>query len=78
VRWIVVEKSTLVAAPTLEEFSTGPSPLVHPGAEREQLGNYYYENNRVAKLVYDSDTYAVYRLDLTKLFVEGEYSRGVS
>ena len=31
VRWIVVEKSTLLAAPTLEKFSTGPSPLVHPG-----------------------------------------------
>jgi hypothetical protein len=67
VRWVVIEKSTLLAAPTLEEFSTGPPPLVHPGPEREQLGNYYYENNRVGTLVYDSDSYAVYRFDPERL-----------
>ena len=71
VRWIVIEKSTLLAAPTLEEFSTGPSPLVHPGPQREQLGNYFYENNRVGRIVFDSDSYAVYRLDQARLFAEG-------
>jgi hypothetical protein len=71
VRWIVIEKSTLLSAPTLEEFSTGPSPLVHPGTQRDQLGNYFYENNRVGRIVYDSDSYAVYRLDQAKLFAEG-------
>jgi hypothetical protein len=70
VRWIVIEKSTLLSAPTLEEFSTGPSPLVHPGPERDQLGNYYYESNRIARLIHDSDSYVVYRLIPSKLFVE--------
>jgi hypothetical protein len=70
VRWIVIEKSTLLSAPTLEEFSTGPSPLVHPGPEREQLGNYFYESNRIGTLIHDSAQYAVYRLDPSKLFVE--------
>lgn len=76
VRWIVIEKSTVLAAPTLEEFSTGPPPLVHPGPEREQLGNYYYENNRVGTLVYDSESYAVYRLDPSKLFGDNENPAG--
>jgi hypothetical protein len=66
----VIEKSTLLSAPTLEEFSTGPSPLVHPGPEREQLGNYFYESNRIATLIHDSAQYVVYRLDPSKLFVE--------
>jgi hypothetical protein len=70
VRWIVIEKSTLLSAPTLEEFSTGPSPLVHSGPEREQLGNYFYESNRIAELIHDSAQYVVYRLDPSKLFVE--------
>lgn len=70
VRWIVVEKSTLLAAPTLEAFSTGPSPLVHLGPEREQIGNYYYQNNRIGNLVYDGQSYAVYRLDPVKLFAK--------
>lgn len=70
VRWVVIEKSTLLAAPTLDEFSTGPVPLVHPGPERQQLGNYYYENNRIGDLVYDGAGYAVYRLDVQRLFNE--------
>ena len=70
VRWIVVEKSTLLSAPTLEEFSTGPSPLVHAGPEREQLGNYFYESNRIGTMIHDSASYVVYRLDASKLFVE--------
>ncbi len=78
VRWIVVEKSTLLAAPTLEKFSTGPSPLVHAGGEREQLGSYFYENNRLGTLVYDSDSYAVYKLDPTKLFPDYRHVWGIS
>ena len=78
VRFVVIDKSTLLAAQTLEEFSTGPSPLVHAGPEREQLGNYYYENNRVGKLVHDSESYAVYRLDLAKLFIDRERVWGIS
>ena len=78
VRWVVVEKSTLLAAPTLEEFSTGPSPLVHPGPEREQLGNYFYENNRLGMLVYDSDSYTVYKLDPAKLFVDARHVWGIA
>jgi len=78
VRWIVVEKSTLLSAPTLEEFSTGPSPLVHPGRERDRLGSYFYENNRLGTLVYDSDSYAVYKLDATKLFVDTRHVWGPS
>ncbi len=72
VRWIVVEKSTLLSAPTLEEFSTGRSPLVHPGQEREQLGNYFYECNRIATLIHDSAQYVVYRLDPSKLFARDQ------
>ena len=68
VRWIVIEKSTLLSAPTLEAFSTGLPPLVHPGPERAQLGNYYYEANRVGVLVADWPSYAVYRLDSSRLF----------
>jgi hypothetical protein len=70
VRWIVIEKSTLLSAPTLEEFSTGKSPLVHPGPERDQLGNFFYQANRIAKLIHDSASYVVYRIDPDKLFVE--------
>jgi hypothetical protein len=72
VRWIVVEKSTLLSAPTLEEFSTGRSPLVHPGQEREQLGNYFYECNRIATVIHDSAQYVVYRLDPSKLFARDQ------
>ena len=78
VRWVVVDKWTLLAAPTLEEFSTGPSPLVHPGEERELLGNYFYENNRIGSLVYDSPSYAVYKLDPAKLFVDSRPVSGIA
>ena len=38
--------------------------------EREQLGNYFYESNRIATLIHDSAQYVVYRLEPSKLFVE--------
>lgn len=68
VRYIVVEKHTSLAAPTLAEFSTGPTPLVRTVAQRRQLGTYFYRNNRVGTLIHDSPTYAVYRLDRQKLW----------
>jgi hypothetical protein len=68
VRYIVVEKNTSIAARTLAEFSTGPTPLVHTVAQRRQLGAYFYRNNRVGTLIHDSPTYAVYRLERRKLW----------
>jgi hypothetical protein len=68
VRYVVVEKSTSLAAPTLAEFSTGPTPLVRTAADRRRLGTYFYRNNRVGTLLYDSDSYVVYRLERSKLW----------
>ena len=68
VRYVVVEKQTSIAAPTLAAFSTGPTPLVQTAAQRRQLGSYYYRNNRVGTLIHDSPTYAVYELDRRKLW----------
>jgi hypothetical protein len=68
VRYVVVEKHTSLAPPTLADFSTGPTPLIRTNVQRRQLGTYFYRNNRVGKLVRDSPTYAVYRLDRRKLF----------
>jgi hypothetical protein len=67
VRYVVVEKHTSLAPPTLEEFSTGPTPLIRTYADRRRLGAYFYRNNRVGTLVYDSPTYAIYRLVRQKL-----------
>jgi hypothetical protein len=69
VRYVIVEHQTSLDAPTLEEFSTGPTPLVRTPAERRRLGTYFYRNNRVGRLVGDSPSYAIYRLDGSKLRV---------
>jgi len=68
VRYVVVEKHTSLAPPTLADFSTGPTPLIRTQAQRRQLGTYFYRNNRVGTLIHDSPTYAVYQLDSHKLF----------
>jgi len=68
VRYVVVEKQTSLAPPTLADFSTGPTPLIRTSVQRRQLGAYFYRNNRVGTLISDSPTYAVYRLDAHKLF----------
>ena len=68
VRYVVVEKHTSLAPVALADFSTGPTPLIRTTAERRQLGTYFYRNNRIGKLIHDSPTYAVYRLDPQKLF----------
>jgi hypothetical protein len=73
VRYVVVDKDTSLAAPTLKEFSTGPTPVIRTQADRQQLGTYYYRNGRVGKLVYDSEEYVVYRLERGKLWpIEGK------
>ncbi|HZR92505.1 MAG TPA: hypothetical protein VFA44_08885 [Gaiellaceae bacterium] len=67
VRYVVVEKSTTLEPPSLSAF-TWQAALLKTPAQRRALGNYFYENNRVGRLVYDSPEYAVYRLDEKKLF----------
>ena len=39
-------------------------------ARAGQLGNYFYESNRIGTMIHDSASYVVYRLDASKLFVE--------
>jgi hypothetical protein len=68
VRYVVVEKSTSLRPPDLVTFSTGPTPLVRTASDRHWLGTYFYRNNRVGTLVYDTWPYAVYRLDRKRLF----------
>jgi hypothetical protein len=68
VRYVVVEKSTSLRPSDLVTFSTGPTPLVRTVADRRWLGTYFYRNNRVGTLVYDTWPYAVYRLDPRRLF----------
>jgi len=68
VRYVVIEKRTLLRAPTLAEFSTGPTPLVRTPADRRWLGTYFYRNNRLATTLYDSPNYVVYRLEKRKLW----------
>lgn len=67
VRYVVVEKQTTLEPPNLSAFIWQRAMLRTP-AQRQALGNYFYENNRVGTLVYDSPDYAVYRLDERKLF----------
>lgn len=68
VRYVVVDKSVSLAPPTLAEFSTGPTPLIRTELDRRQLGTFFYRNNRVGRLVHDSDTYVVYELARDKLW----------
>jgi len=70
IRFVVVQKQTTLAPPTLADF-IWQSAFVRTAAQRRALGNYYYENNRVGRLIYDSQDFAVYRLDRRKLFRGG-------
>jgi hypothetical protein len=70
VRFVVVQKQTTLAPPTLADF-IWQSALLRTPAQRRALGNYFYENNRVGDLIYDSDDFVVYRLDRRKLFGSG-------
>ena len=76
VRYIVVEKHTTLQPATLADF-TWQSSLLRTAAQRRGLSRYFYENNRVGKIVYDSPDYAVYRLDPRRLFVQGAQRSGV-
>ncbi len=68
VRWFLVDSRTLLAAPNLQAFSTGPTPLIRTPAEARTMGHMYWRLGRIGKLVYDDHEYALYRLDHAKLF----------
>lgn len=74
VRYIVVEKHTTLEPESLSAFIWQSAALRTP-AQRRALGVYFYENNRVGRLVYDSPDYAVYRLDAAKLFTTSGTTR---
>jgi hypothetical protein len=67
VRYTVVAKQTTLDPKRLEDF-IWQSARLRTAAERRALGNYFYENNRIGTLVFDSPDFAVYRLDRDKLF----------
>jgi hypothetical protein len=68
VRYVVVEKQTTLEPRTLSEF-TWETSMLRTQADRRALSRYFYANNRIGKLIYDSRDYAVYRLDPGKLLV---------
>ena len=45
--------------------------LLRTEAQREALGTYFYENNRVGTVLFDSPDFVVYRLEHDKLFRSG-------
>ena len=67
VRYTVVAKQTTLDPKRLEDFIWQTAQL-RTAAQRKALGNYYYENNRIGTLIFDSPDFAVYRLDRHKLF----------
>jgi hypothetical protein len=73
VRYVIVEKHTTLEPKDLTAF-IWQNALLRTEAQRRALGNYYYENNRVGSLVYDSLDYAVYRLDGDALFGRASHS----
>ena len=68
VRYVVVEKRTTLEPREPRRSSSGRRRLLRTPEQRRALGNYFYENNRVGDLVYDSPDFVVYRLDHDKLF----------
>lgn len=67
VRYVVVEKHTTLDPATLDDFTWQAARLQTAG-QRRRLSNYFYENNRIGTLLYDSTDLVVYRLDREKLF----------
>ncbi len=67
VRYVVVEKHTTLEPKSLEDFIWQNAVLRTP-EQRRALGNYFYENNRVGDLLYDSEDFVVYRLNRVTLF----------
>ena len=70
VRYVIVEKHTTLQPAQLQDF-TWQSSILRTDAQRRGLSRYFYENNRVGDLVYDSPDYTVYKLDPRKLLVRG-------
>ena len=70
VRYVVIAKQTTLEPPRLDDFIWQTARLQTP-AQRKALGNYFYENNRIGTLVYDSPDFAVYRFEREKLFAPG-------
>jgi hypothetical protein len=70
VRYVVVSKTTTLEPAELQDFIWQTARL-ETAAQRRALGTYYYENNRVGTLVFDSPDYAVFRLSRSKLFGRG-------
>jgi hypothetical protein len=73
VRYVVVAKQTTLEPKTLDDFIWQTGRL-RTRAQRDALGNYYYENNRIGTLVFDSADYAIYRIDRAKLFAQKDGS----
>jgi hypothetical protein len=67
VRYIVVAKQTTLEPRTLDDFIWQNARLV-TAKQRKALGNYFYENNRIGTLLFDSPDFAVYRIDPKKVF----------
>ena len=63
VRYVVVEHTTSLRPETLEQFSTGPTPVLRTVRDREVIGRYMWRLNRIGKLTYDDGTFAIWRLD---------------
>ena len=65
VRYVVVEKHTTLEPRSLAAF-TWETSMLRTQADRRALSRYFYANNRVGNLIFDSADYAVYRLDPQK------------
>ena len=70
VRYVVVAKETTLEPKGLDDFIWQNARLRTPAQERA-LSNYFYENNRVGTLVFDSPDYVVFRLERVKLCPSG-------
>jgi hypothetical protein len=68
VRFVLVEDETSLAPVNLQQFSTGPTPLIRTATERHMIGRMYWRLGRIGVLIHDGPEYALYRLSRTKLF----------
>jgi hypothetical protein len=68
VRYVIVEKHTTLEPASLADF-TWQNAMLRTAVQRRALSRYFYANNRVGDLVFDSPDYAVYRLSPRKLLV---------
>jgi hypothetical protein len=68
VRYVLVDKLTSLAPATLEQFSTGPTPLVRTAADARTLGRMHWRLKRVGVLVHDDPEYSLYRLLPSRFF----------